>query len=88
MAEEKIVFNPDVEKQGMKPKSKQKKQANKQKAEEKAKPERQPFINQYGFLGISNGLREHLGLPKFGKEGHKCFVTIEFIENGFVVKKA
>jgi len=89
MAEEKIVFNPDVERQGMRRKKEPKKPADKPKAEEKTKPEKEHFINKYGFLHISDKLTEHLGVPKFGKDtGKKVVVTIELIEGGFIVRKA
>jgi hypothetical protein len=56
-------------------------------AKAKGKPEkvRTEKINKYGFLHIDKSLAKHLGVS-FGKDKEDVPVTIETIENGFVVK--
>jgi len=58
-------------------------------AEEEAKPEKEHFINKYGFLHISDKLAEKLSIPKFGKDtGRKVPVKIEVLEDasGFIIR--
>jgi len=84
---EKIVHDPMQDKT-LNPKEKEPVKADEPLHTDEAKPEKTPFINQYGFLHINGKLAKHLGV-EFGKDkGRKVPVTIELIEGGFIVRKA
>lgn len=44
-----------------------------------------PFINKYGFLHVNGNLAKHLGI-ELGKDKANVPVTVEPIENGFIVR--
>ena len=88
---EKSVYDPKAHKEGGKAnpgadKPLHAKDEGVAKAKAKPKKARTPKINKYGFLHVNGELAEHLGL-QFGKDkGKDVPVSVELVENGFVVK--
>jgi hypothetical protein len=80
---EKMVYDPQQHK------ANDKAVGSKKATKEKAKPKannKTPKINKYGFLHVDKDLAKHLGI-ELGKDKADVPVTIERVEDGFIVRR-